>query len=207
MYILNPCLSEDDVKLLHDSNLLKRLASCSGNVILARVIDYINYSNNEEVVSYLREAYADRIMDDKLVNNKEAFTEVTEVTSYTYDDINPSKSIDELMEMRNSITSVVESENSKKPYIKPISKSIIETIIVDLTGLYYINKDKRYKALALNLTQFKSMFMDKRGKSYSGTAYKPVYKNKNKLDLLVYGLDFLIKEMSSGRKPESWRVF
>lgn len=205
-WVISPFLTEEHIKILHKEKLLDELSNCSKPVVLDKITEYLQNSSNSEVKNMLMESYKNKIdfiniQEDELINDN-----ISKVYSYTYSSIHPGLSLQELEEIKNTIESV-HNDKYNVPYINVIRGDIIAGIINNLLALYRVNKDPEYKKLAFLLTKNKDLFKDKPNASAKGTIFKQINRRSEELDIILRGVNFLISNLSQGRKPESWRIF
>ena len=97
MWVIKNLISEEQVKLLYKNNLLNYLAKCSKQIIVDKIIEYLeNPENDKEVVTMLTEVYKDKLNFLDEVVNEDTINSITELSKLTYYSIVPSLELETL---------------------------------------------------------------------------------------------------------------
>lgn len=205
-WVINPFLTEEHVRILHNENMLKDFSICSKPVIVTNIVSYINGDGDEEIKSLLNDCYKDKISFVDVQSNELITNSIDKIYGYTFDSVHAGLSIADLNKMKETIVSVY-NEEFNVPYINVIPGDIIAGIINNLLAIFRVNKNQEYKKLAYLLTKNKELFKDKQNAKAKGTMFKEVSKRSLDLDVILRGIDFLIVQKEANRPPESWRVY
>lgn len=205
-WVIRPFISEEHIRLLDKEKLLYGFAMCSKPIILKYVVDYLNGEGDDEIKNMLRSAYSEKLNFMDVTADVHINESVAKVATYNYSSVRAGCSVQELEEIRDTIKSVY-NENCNVPYINVIRGDIIDGVINNLSALYRVNKNKKYKELAYILSKNKELFKDKPNARATGTIFKSIARRSSEFDIILRGIDFLIPKIQEGKQPESWRVF
>ena len=206
-WVIDYLLTENDIFILRDCNLLSQFVSCSKSVVINSIIKYINSDTaNKDVVDILKEYYSDKIHLKESFEDEEVLNKFITISEINYNSVKPSLSLSTLKQMKETIESVI-GENELPPYINKVSPSIINDIIECLNSMYKHNKNSSYRELVFRLNKNKSLFKDNKNANAKGTPAKNVYKKIPELKIIIKGIDFLIDKLENDINPNSWRVF
>lgn len=205
MDVLRSILTEDDAYRL-PMDIFKGIASCSSDIILRRINEYLDSPNAIEAVKRrVEEAYSD-IMEKKAYYGSEELTEVAnEISNLTYADINAGQTIDRLEYWKNSITEILTSPYAVA-YIPPVKVDSVKELVKVMEERAAVSSDDVYLyTVARKISEHKNLFRDAPFKGYKGTPVKRIIKDKTKYEIILKGLDHLIEAKRSGGDMQVWR--
>lgn len=219
--IVDPVLGEEDIKLLNYLGLLDTVAACSTSPVMCNISCYLdNPEADEECKTIIKNSYKEKLgyLSEKV--DVSVLETIDRVSSLSWDDINPVRELEELVQIKSDIESIFSGSHS--PYMPPIPASRINSVInnlrtwskatpADSSTIIYGQPisywKKRAGLLSASFSMVKSLFSDKATDGYKGTIYKNVMNASNRYKVMLDGVKFLIGKKESGAAPESWRVF
>lgn len=206
-YVIPGVVTEDDVKLLNEVNLLKDLADCSKGIIVESVLAYIeNPSSDDEVTKLLIRNYGSKLNFLVESRSDEMDESVKEAVRYNFYTPYAELSIEQLNEIKHNVE-MVTREEVKKPYNEVIPGTIVAGLLNNLLGLFKSTKDKRYYAIYSRLQKNVNAFKNKRTDRPTGTKFKRFSKMDREFKIISDGVDFLIRMKNEGKPYNSWRWF
>jgi len=202
MFVIPVVLSEKEVPLLPDSTLLK-LAICSKDEVLVCIEKYLADENaNVDVKERVYEAYKERLLSKRFLKSEEVKEHVSSVGSLDYEDITASQEISVLRDWEKSINEILSNQHAI-PYIEPIRSCLLQELRKEAKALS--KEVKELKRFAKMLEKYGYLFRDSVHASYRGTVVKNVIRNREKYEIMLRGIKFLIEKKESGVDPRSWR--
>lgn len=204
MDVIPLIISEEAVYGLSDE-LLAKLASCSTQVVNDKVIEYLENPNADPVVKRrIAAAYSFYIETTQYLESEQTNADVELIKDLSYESIGPFLTVDELKSYKRAIEDMLSNDNAI-PYIAPIKGALIRELREEV---YALGKETDNSAVILagqRLKQFSSLFRDSQYASYKGTVVKKIVRNRSKYEILLEGVNFMIKKKESGALPASWR--
>ena len=200
-YVIPLVLKEEDVDLLSDEQLAT-LASCSRTIIVTYIKDYIANSSNEAVKARIRKAYSYYILQQEFLTSDGTRDVATALNELKYDMISILMSKEDLLEYKNKIDVVFESEYSV-PYLSPINKDIVDSLISELSS----NKGDSAKVqLAKRLKQYRTYFKSEQNQSAKGTILKSIMRNRIKYEIIQSAINWVLEQKENNVSPDNWRL-
>lgn len=205
MDVLRSVITEDDAYRL-PMDIFKGIASCSSDIVLKRINEYLENPDATEIVKRrVEEAYSD-VMDKKAYYGSEELIEVAgEISNLTYADINAGQTIDKLEYWKRNITSILTSPYAVA-YIPPVKADTLKALLVVMRDRGVKSAEDGYiLELSERIRGHKTLFKDAPFKGYKGTPIKRIIKDKTKFEIILRGIDHLIEVKRSGEDTQSWR--
>ena len=202
MYVIPVVLSEEEVSLLPGSTLLK-LATCSKDEVLLCIEKYLDdKGSNTDVKEKVFEAYKERLLSKRFLESEETKEHISFVGSLDYKDIAVSKEVSVLRDWERSINAILSSQYAI-PYIEPIRSCLLSDIREEVSAL--CKEGKALKQFSSALKKYGHLFRDSTYASYRGTVVKNVIRNREKYEIMLRGIKFLIEKKESEADTGSWR--
>lgn len=204
MDVIPLIISEEAVGALTDE-LLAKLASCSTQVVNNKIIEYLENPGADPVIKQrVAIAYSFYIETTKYLESEQTAKDVELIKDLSYDSISPQLSMDELQEYRRAISDML-SNDKAIPYIAPIKGTLIQELREEMAeyGKEIGNPDVIIAAKTLK--KFSTLFRDSQYASYKGTPVKKIIRNRNKYEILLAGIEFMIRKKQEGAVTASWR--
>lgn len=203
MYVIPLVLEERDVNVIHE-DYLKKLASCSTDIVKKKVKEYLNSTEAQPLIKEkVYECYKQVLSSDEFLMDEVLKEEIKPVEQLRFSDISSSLPEQKLRQYKGVLEKILGSEFAV-PYIEPITSDTINSLLDEMTE--YGQRDSRVKQLVTRIRNNKHLFKDPRFTRARGTIVKRVMLNVQKFEIILRGINFLLKQNEQGRSPESWRL-
>lgn len=202
---------DEEMILVFPQDIVNQLAACSSNIIVEKVNEYFdNPEANENVKRKLLAAYGDKLKVQRLLNDEQVDQKVELLGELDYGSVHATVSVEELKKYEEAIEFILNNDDCK-PYIAPISSIILSDLRADLRKLSKQRSasDVQRKCAAKLESRLKvsaELFKDSYHTPYRGTKFKKVFKDYDKLELILRGVKFLIRQKEKGAMPSTWRI-
>lgn len=207
MDVIKFVLSEDDAYLV-PMDIFKGLAGVSSDIVLRRINSYLdNPDANTAVKRRVEEAYSDVQQKKDFYSSEELQTSVKELMNLTYSDVNAGQSKEQLEKWHSQITEILQSPFAIA-YIPPVKYADLREyrqIILERSKTESPNVADVLIRLEENISKNKNLFKDAPFKGYTGTPVKRIVNDRSKYEVLLKGIEFLLKRKAEGVKPQTWR--
>lgn len=199
-----PLVLTEEMALEIPKVYLHRLAGCSTPAVKMKVGEYLADDRADaRAKEIVRAAYGDTFERDRFLFDSDFMEQVGRVSDLTYSSVNNSVKTEILEDWKKTLTEVFENKFAT-PYIAPIEGTMIDSIIMDLSGLKEVNTAAA--TLASRLRSHKDLFRDGRAKRSVGTAMKRILLNEAKYRVILRGVEFLLEQRAKGHTAPVWRV-
>lgn len=203
MDVIPLILTENDVIAL-GIDYMQLIAECSTNAILEFVKKYLSCSNtNVTCRDVVERSYLPILNQIKFEEDESTVNIVKLLNSLDYDCISAGTS-DEDLDMYKSALDFFLRSTIAVPYKSPIRVSKINEVIELLSNDTSEYKDT-YKNIATKIKKHKLYFKDPNSAGAKGTIFKHVCKNREMLELLRGGIDFIQTARSDNIQCNQWR--
>lgn len=204
MDVIPLILDEEAIDLLSDE-ILDNLAKCSTNIVLQNVVEYLSKADaDKKIADRVEKHFRYYIESEELLNDEEMKFKMASLNVIDYRTITPGTPIDLLKKWKNLIEYVFNEEKAI-PYKQPIKGGIIRLVEEDVKGLYKDTKNRSLFKFLQGVRVKRNLFSDSYHAYNRGTIFKTLIRERQKYEIILYGIDFQLKVRADGRDPRSWR--
>ena len=202
--IISIILTEDTVKCLPD-DILFHLAECSTEAVYPSIRKYLANTNADPAIrERIARAYGESLCIAEYLSSEETMRLVVKIADLEYSNVRAGESIDQLREWETAISSVL-SNKYAVPYLKPISGKLLVNLRDDARDLLQREPSDELERFYSSLQKYGKYFRDPASAPYRGTSVKKIIRNREKYEIMLRGLRFLIQKRETGADFSSWR--